>query len=399
MRRMAAATTLFILMYCIYSFGALKREYGGNLKVAEELLGTISSQTLFRDDEGTPRPRFRFPFTRDGSDLTFDLSAFDPDLFTEMEKHIAEVQKPDDSCHWILDYPYLSHNHTTVIEARDGTIRIHTESPEILAAIAESSCLVPQSAAILSPFLKTQFGYEANSTCLAGRPFLDSITPAPVDSSNPYLSFKLNDADVISIPEDRFQQISRDEDIRVMPGPKYLVFLSTEGLSQDAAAAIASTIRVWDLGRAVLNGHIEPLLNAGPATGARPGTRVHFVYPQDPPYRLVGERIELDLREAGFDVNPPPGDVGKTGNLNLEAFPLPPGDDDIARYLLLKKYYPAESRNLPWFEIWDEYEAEGKILPLFTHTTMLAVRKGVQDFASGPDGIPNFSGAWIEPHP
>lgn len=399
MRRNIALCSTILLLYSLTASAAVKPQYGGNLKVADELLSWLPAQKLFADTDGTLLPLFPFPYTTDGSDLTIDLTSFNPDLFTEMEKGLLALQKPENACHWILDYPYLSHHHATVIEARDGKIHIHAESPEVLLAIAESPCLMPEPISALQPFIKTQFGYEANPNCSAGRPFLDSITPAPVDPINPYLSFKLNDADVIPIPEDRYQQVSQDPDLQVASGPRYLVFLQTQKLTQATAAAIASSIRVSDLARAVLNGHAEPLLNSAPAMTPKPGTRFRLVYPQDAPYRLIGERMELELKEAGFEINPT-ADSAALPVLKMEVFQLPAGNDELARYRLLRNYFPdGAASDAPWFDTWDEYEASGKILPLFIHATTVAVRKGVQNLRFDSEGIPDFSSAWLEPHP
>jgi hypothetical protein len=377
----------------------VKPRYGGNLKIADELLGPLAFGQLLTVSDASLQPLLPFPAIMEGSGLTLDLSTLNPDVLTEIEKNVIDMQHPDHACHWILDYPYLSHHHATAIEVRDGKIHVRADSPETLLAIAESPCLLGDPVPAALPFAKTQFGYEANPGCLAGRPFLDSITPAPVDPVNPYLSFKLNDADVIPIPEDRYQQISRDPDLTVIPGPRVFVFLRMESLRPDTAAAVASAIRVADLSRAGLNGHTETLLNAAPALAPKQGTRLRIVIPAEAPYRLIGQRIEFDLREAGFEISPAT-DTTTLGVLSLEVFPFPPGNDDLLRYLLLRKYYaPAGANGKAWYETWDEYEASGRILPLFVHETMLAVRKNVRNLRTDRQGIPDFANAWIESRP
>lgn len=389
-----------VMLFFLFSdaFAAVKPQYGGNLKVADEFLASLIRASLFTEIDGALRQLFPIPYSVQGNDLTLDFSSFDPDLFTEIENNVANLQKQDQACHWILDYPYLSHNHTTTIEARDNKVVVHADSMETLNAIAQSPCLIGPEISTFEGFAKTQFSYEANANCLAGRPYLDSVTPASVDPVNPYLSFKLNDADVIPIPEDRFQQISKDPDLQVMNGPKSFVFLRTNGISQEAAASIASAVSVSDIGRAVLNGHIEPLLNSEVSTNPRAAVHFRFTYPREAPYSLIGERIELQLREAGFDVNPSTNSA-KLADVSLEVFPVSEPTDETTRYLLLQKYFPNENRNLAWFEVWDEYEASGRILPLFVHRTMLAVRKGVHDISAGADGFPDFSNAWLEAVP
>lgn len=394
-------STVLLLVLGSLLDAAVKPQYGGNLKVADELLSSLQSQNLFAIIEGAPRPLFPFPYAIEGAVLTVDLTAVNPDTFTEVEKGLLALQNPEHACHWVLDYPYLSHRHTTSIEARDGKIRIEAESPDTLQDILDSPCLLPEPVASLQPFVKTQFGYEANPNCLSGRPFLDSVTPAPVDPVNPYLSFKLNDADVIPVPEDRYQQVSRDPDIHLAPGPKYFVYLKTTGLSPEMAATVAAAIRISDLSRAVLNGHAEAMLNSIAAAPPKPGTRIHMIYPEEPPYRLIGERIEVELREAGFDISPA-GSGAAT--LQLQVFPVHTANDDIMKYLVLRKMLQepkavAPSASTPWYEIWDQYETSGRILPLLLHTSTLAVRQGIQNLRSGPAELPDFSVVWREPQP
>ncbi|HSP07283.1 MAG TPA: hypothetical protein VLR94_08905 [Acidobacteriota bacterium] len=398
MRAAGFITITFILMFSIMLQAAVKPDYGGNLKVADELLSSLQAQNLFSMVDGTPHPLFPFPYTLEGSVVTIDLASVNPDVFTEIEKSLAALQNPDHACHWILDYPYLGHHHTTSVEAQDGKIRIQAESPEVLAAILDSACLMPQPVAALQPFVKTQFGFEANPACLAGRPFLNSITPAPVDPLNPYLSFKLKDADVITVPEDHYQQVSRDQDVQLLPGPRYFVFLKTEGLKPETAAAVASAIHIADLSNAVLNGHAEPLLNSTSALAPRPGARVRVVYPDEPPYRLIGERIVVELHDAGFEVS-----STATSVLQLMVLPLRTANDDIMRYLALRNFVePAPGEGAlarPWYELWDQEEASGRILPLLLHTSTLAVRQGIHNFHTGPAGVPDFSNVWLESKP
>ena len=399
-RARSISISILLLILSLHADAAVKPRFGGNLKAADELLSALQGQALFTSVDGAPRPVFPFPYTIEGAVLTVDLGALDPDAFTEVERSLLAVQNPEHACHWILDYPYLSHHHTTTIEGRDGKLRIEAESPETLLDILDSPCLLPDPIPALQPFIKTQFGYEANPACLAGRPYLDSVTPAPVDPVNPYLSFKLNDADIIPVPEDRYQQVSRDPDIVLVPGPKYFVILKTDGLSPETAASVAAAIRVADLSRAVLNGHAEALLNSPASLPPTQGTRIHITYPEEPPYRLIGERIEVELREAGFEISAGGGGVS---SIQLRVFPMRTASDDIARYLVLRNILQEAKApfraNTPWYEVWEQYEASGRILPLLMHTSTLAARQGIRNLQSGPQGLPDFSVVWREPQP
>lgn len=385
--------SFFLLLIPIPAKSVMKQNYGGNLKVAEDLLNKINTSELV-----TPAPDQAPSLTLlsvqvDGSKATILLGNMDSDNKAEIEKGILSLKDSADPCHWILDYPHLGHEHTTSITLEKSDVVIQCSDPDILPAILNSGCVLPSDLPVAIPFKQTQFGLEANPKCISGRPFVDSITPVSVDSSNPYLSFKLNDVDVFSIPEDRFQQISSDPEIRIQEGPKYYLYLETSNLKAEQALSLVSRLNLEEAAGAVLNHHLETLLSAGGEQNDLLPTNISFLYPSEYPFRIVGDRLLLQWKEAGIAV----GNKSTSGNgavVELKVASIEQPDLDLFRYQLLKSKFSG-NMNGPWYEAWDELESSGKLVPLLIYTSRIAVRNEIVDLRVRPDGFPDFANCWI----
>src|SRR5262245_7782520 len=251
---------LLFLFLTSPAYSICKPHYGGALRVADSLLQKVNEQTLFIENENNATPTIQLPFEIHETEARLDLSRINPELMVDVENAVAAIQNHENACHWILDYPFFDHRHPNQIQMESGTLIIKSTDADYLNAILSSRCLPPVNAEPFRAFNKTQYGLEANSKCIAGRPFLDSITPTPVDPLNPYLSFKLNDVDVLPIPEERFQQISSDPELRIVQGPSFYVYLSTSGLSTEEISKLNSGIHIQEIAHAVLNDHAEILL-------------------------------------------------------------------------------------------------------------------------------------------
>jgi hypothetical protein len=272
-----------------------------------------------------------------------------------------------------------------------GTLIIKSTDADYLNAILSSRCLPPVNAEPFRAFNKTQFGLEANSKCISGRPFLDSITPTPVDPLNPYLSFKLNDVDVLPIPEERFQQISSDPELNIIQGPSFYVYVSTSGLTSEEISKLNSGIHIQQIAHAVLNDHAEILMSEqNSQTAASRQYAVEFKTPEEDPYHLMAERFLLDWQEAGFV-------QGKSeARIEIAAQEMLESDQDLFRYWLLRNRFHINGSK-PWFEVWDEMEASGQIVPLLIHQTRIAARKTVVNLQERSGGMLDFANAWMVP--
>lgn len=399
---MRSKKILFVLLCVTWCLGVLvvtplhsmlKQQYGGTLKVAEELLQAMDVQEYFTVQEDRPVPLYPLTYEITENSITLDLSELPDSREEEMHRAVEKLQEYSDPCHWIMDYPYLNHNHQTTIRFDGGKHRIDTASPEILSALITSPCFIPVTINEFQPFRKTQFGFEANGDCISGRPFLESILLAPVDPMNPYLSLKLGDVDVVPVPEERFNEMKNDPELKVLPGPRNFLCLKTSNLSQQEVVFIVQNIDVEELAETVLNDHAEGLLTRSPGIPLiKLSSPVSFSMPLESPYRLLMERMIIQLQDAGLQVQP--SSTQQNRSIELVVHPLSGGDFDVSRYLLLRNAWRS-SKNKEWFEEWDELEATGKIVPLMIHQTSIAARKQIQNLQPRASGMPEFSNCWL----
>jgi hypothetical protein len=378
-------------------YSVLKQHYGGNTKIAEDLTPGLTQIRLFEnraDKISTPYP---VPFLIQENTLRADLSFLPDDRITELENAIQDLQNPSSPCHWILDYPFFKHEHGNSVQIEKKTLIVKASEPEFLNSLVESACLIPGRLSFLLPFLKTQFGYEANQSCIAGRPFLDSISPVAIDPVNPYLAFKLNEVDAFVVPEEKFRQISGDDQIDLIPGPEFYLYLKSENLSPEKVKDLTSVLDISEAARTVLNDHAEIFLTAKAVRAANWKTPVYFKIPEEIPFRLVGERLKIQLENAGFVISTK-ALPKNSPTLELAVWIMNESDTDVFRYRLLREEWNL-STDTTSFEEWDELEASGKIVPLLLYQSRVAVRKNLLDVRSGTGGMPDFSNAWILPAP
>ena len=388
-----------LLLMASYATPVLRQEYGGNLRVPEELLQSIETQQLFEVSEDSLRPIVPFPYKLDETSLSLDLRSLNSATLNEMSRQVEALQQTSHPCHWILDYPYFTHEHPSSISLKNEELVLRSTEEEILKAILTSSCLLPSLSASLLPFRKTQFGFEANTLCPSGRPFLDSITPVEVDPINPYLSFKLNDVDLCPIPEARFQQISGDQDIIVANGPKFFLYLKTMNLPGDQVGAIRSAIDPEELARAVLNDHAEvlqPQESAGaPASFPQSILFSHSVSP-DHPYGLLVRRLLVQWREAGLHVNESQTAPAGAPQITFRFQAVRENNFDLFRYRWLREQFGEGWSEEAWNDALDQLEASGAVVPLLIHTSRIAARKQIRDLIIRADGYPDFANCWLQ---
>jgi hypothetical protein len=382
---------LLLLFLTTPAYSIRKPHYGGALRVADSLLQRINEQTLFIANEDNIVPTIPLPFEIQETEARLDFSRVNPELMAEIENTVAAIQDQENACHWILDYPFFDHRHPNQIQMESGTLVIKSTDPDYLRSILSSRCLPPVSAEAFRPFNKTQFGLEANTKCAAGRPFLDSITPTPVDPLNPYLSFKLNDVDVLPVPEERFQQINSDPELSIVQGPYFFVYIATSGLKPDEISSLTSALHIEEIARAVLNDHAEILLSEQNLQPHLNGQHIiEIKIPEEDPYHLMAERLLLDWQEAGFV-------QGKSEErIEIAAQEMLESDQDLFRYWLLRQHFHINSSK-PWFEVWDELEASGQIIPLLIHQTRIAARKNIVNLNVRSGGLLDFANAWMVP--
>ncbi len=391
MKRFLLILLILLLASPVYSLR--KPHFGGNLRIADTLIETINRRAIFNVNGEEIKALIPVPTEIRDKEVRLDFSGLNPEWLIDIEKSVASIQDHENSCHWILDYPFFDHRHPNQFQMESGILIIQSEEAEYLQAILTSPCLPPSDIEPFQAYRKTQFGFEANANCISGRPFLDSITPTPVDPANPYLSFKLNDVDVLPVPEERFQQINSDSELNVVQGPSYFVYLITSGLQPEEIARLTLETSVGEIAKAVLNDHAEVMMAQQSSNHSGAQKAVEFKVPDEDPYRLLGERLVLEWQELGFTA----AASGASGNPKIEiaAQKVSEKDQDLFRYNLLRtKFHPRGSR--PWFEIWDEMEASGKLVPVLIHTTRIAARKNVVNLGVNGDSL-DLADTWIIP--
>jgi hypothetical protein len=395
MKRAKAFCAVFLWLLPAICFGMLKEQYGGNIKIAEDLLTGLGSQALFRMEKDALVPLTSLPVQRQEASAHVDLRHLDADELTEIERWIAGLTEPDNSCHWILDFPFYDHQHPTTITVEGSTLSITTSEPEYLDVLLSTSCLLPRNLKSLSTFNRTQFGYEANLGSLEGRPFLDSITPVQVDTMNPYLSFKLNDVDIATIPEERFGQISADSSLSIAPGPASYLYFVTSGLNSQQVESLLNAIDPKEIARAVLNDHAEILLKQPQSSTTAVSVKlppIHFSYPDENPYRLLAERLRVQWENKGITFTAQSSQ--HSAEITLAATPMEEENDDAFRYRLLARYMASRTSE-PWFDLWERWENSGTIVPLLIHHNYIATRKNIQGLHTDGRGVSDFGDCWL----
>jgi hypothetical protein len=149
------------------------------------------------------------------------------------------------------------------------------------------------------------------------------------------LSFKLNDVDVLPVPEERFQQIQSDADLNVVEGSSYFVYLTTSNMTAEDIARLTSGNSIAEIAKVVLNDHAEILLTqSSTLTTPASKTNVEFKIAQDDPYRLIGERLILEWQELGFTQS-----NGAASQVEMKVQEVTEPDQDLFRYNILRKQF------------------------------------------------------------
>src|SRR5262249_54898132 len=152
--------------------------------------------------------------------------------------------------------------------------------------------------------------------------------------------------------------------------------------------------QVQEIVSAVLNDHAEVPANLTASQSATPltGMKIHLTAPSEQPYGLIGDRIEVQWKQAGIQVD---RDVPIHGapQAELNFKPIDQASEDLFRYLFLRNELKI-SDDRPWFDVWDELLNSGKLQPLLTYTSKIAARKIIRDLSIKADGLPDFANCW-----
>jgi peptide/nickel transport system substrate-binding protein len=264
----------------------------------------------------------------------------------------------------------------------------------------------------------------ANPNCWRGRPFVDTIeirVHRPVQDQ--WMDLSLGRADVVEVPAEQLRQ-AQQQRMHVVESPTALLLLlhvADEGAlaNPNLRAAIALAID-----RAALSNVI--FQKAGQVTASllpQSLSGYAFLFPADrdlnkahelrgglspPPItlqadgsrsmQLVAQRIALNLREGGFNVQVTAPNAAHP-NLSLREVPIPNGDLSAVLDVMLENLghssAPADDDTASLFKSEREFLAAKTWIPLLDLPRAYAISSRVRDLQNGADGLPDLANASI----
>ena len=334
----------------------------------------------------------------------------------------------------------------TALHAVGSSILFTSDSPlpnlpELLAgdnyrialAAAESSAS-PPSVIGTGPFQFTSISsgvltLAANDNCWQGRPFLDAVEIHGHRSiRDQWLDLSVGRADLVEVPSEQIRQAHEQRLTVVVSPPVSLLALT---VSDSAAlsnpnlrAAIALAVDRSALSNVIFQkqGEITASLLPTDLTGysflfsaARDLNKAHelrggvspppltLAADANPAMQLAAQRIALNLRDAGFNIQVVNAGVPQHVDLTLRRLTLESSQPQPALESILR----ASGLAVPVIEQSTEalYKVERQILdthriiPLLYLPRACAVGGRVRDLRLGPDGTPQLAGVSLEDAP
>jgi peptide/nickel transport system substrate-binding protein len=269
----------------------------------------------------------------------------------------------------------------------------------------------------------------ANDGCWQGRPFLDSIE-IRVDRAvrDQWLDLSLGRADVVEVPPEDLRQAQQQRLTIVQSPPVELLALEISD-----SGALANPMLRGSLAEAVDRSALFNVIfqKQGEITaGLLPQelTGYAFLFPTDrdlskahalrgglacPPLtlgyegdgamQLAAQRIALNLREAGFDVQTAPTKPAQRSDLTLRTLPLAGADPAAAMAVLLHAagdtISVADQSPVALFHAERDFLDRKTLVPLLDLPRAYARSPRVRDFALLADGTPDLASASLEDAP
>ena len=269
----------------------------------------------------------------------------------------------------------------------------------------------------------------ANDGCWQGRPFLDTIEiRANRAVRDQWLDLSLGRADVVEIPPEDLRQAQQQRLAIVQSPPVELLALEISD-----SGALANPMLRGSIAAAVDRGALFNVIfqKQGEITaGLLPEelTGYAFLFPTDrdlnkahelrgglacPPLtlgfdgdgalELAAQRIALNLREAGFDVQATPVKPAQRADLALRTLPLAGADPASAIAIMLhaagNTTSVADQSPVALFHAEHDFLDRKTLVPLLDLPRAYAKSPHVRDFALGADGTPDLASASLEDAP
>jgi peptide/nickel transport system substrate-binding protein len=263
----------------------------------------------------------------------------------------------------------------------------------------------------------------ANSNCWSGRPFVDTIEiriHRPVQDQ--WMDLSLGRADVVEVPAEQLRQ-AQQQRMHVVESPTaslLALYVADEGAlaNPNLRAAIALAIDRTALSNVIFQkaGQVTASLLPQSLSGYA------FLFPADRDLnkahelrggltpspitlqadgsrsmQLVAQRIVLNLREGGFNVQVTANAMHP--NLSLREVPIPSGDPSAVLDGLLESLghssAPAGDDAASLYKSEREFLDAKTWIPLLDLPRAYAMSSRVRDLQNGPDGLPDLANASI----
>ena len=302
----------------------------------------------------------------------------------------------------------------------------------VLTSTADGS--TPSGAIGTGPFQLTGFQngvlmLRANQNCWQGRPFLDAVEiRVHRDLRDQWLDLGVGRADVVEVPAEMLRQ-AQQQRLQVISSPHaelVALQLNETGALQNPAlrASIALALDRASLFNVIFQKQGEVTASAIP----QKLSGYSFLFPADrdlnkahelrgglsvPPLKfgvegdgamqLAAQRIALNLREAGFNVQVVTGGSAQQIDLMLRAIPIESTDpaaelERIARLAGHAQPIP-DAASQVLFKSEREFLSLHSLVPLLDLPRAYAVGARVRDLELLPDGAPDLANASLEDAP
>lgn len=334
----------------------------------------------------------------------------------------------------------------TAVRAVGSSVVFTAESPmpNLPALLAEDKFLIaltvtaggatPANAVGTGPFRFAGFNnglltLAANDGCWEGRPFLDSIEILPHRSiRDQWLDLSVGRADLVDVPPEMLRQAQQQRlTLAVSPSVELLVLqIAGSGVLANPMlrASIANAVDRSALFNVIFQkqGEITASLLPQELTG------YSFLFPTDrdlnkahelrgglsaPPLtlsfdgdgalQLAAQRIALNLREAGFEVQTTEGSHSPHSDLILRKVPLEGSDPAATMEILLRAAGEAaavpEQSPTALFRAEREFLDRKTLVPLLDLPRAYAIGARLRDLGLRADGTPDLASASLEGAP
>lgn len=442
-----SAISLLLVLFAISSWGRTRPHYGGTLRV--EVAGdgiTSPDATILHlvldgltrtGSDGSPLPALATEWKSTSGYRRWEFTLRDGVTFHNGYPLTADraTASLTESCNGGCPWSSLRANGSTLVFSIDAPM------PELPWLLAENEFLIsltddgngkaPPCCIGTGPFQISNhhgpaFTLTANENYWAGRPYADSIELITGRSvRDQWLDMSVGRADVVEVPPEELR-LAQQQRMTVFSSPPVDLLaleISTNGAlaNQSVRAAIslavdrAALFNVIFQKQGEITASILPQSLSGyaflfPAErdlaksqdlrgGVKPPT-LSLGYQGAGSMQLAAQRIALNLREAGFDVQ-----VSGVPNpdLLLRSIPLASSDPAAALESVLRTL--GEAAPIAATSPTAIYRAEHDFLdrktlvPLLDLPRACAIGAHVRDLALDSDGTPDYASAWIEATP